>query len=106
VSIGSPDLRSLQSIWSDAGVTDSVHHWVLEAQRREEILYFSIFPGLEPVGEALLHDLNGQMEESLIEDRKELMSRGRTIECKRALRQNVTYLRSGFSLIDAIIDQQ
>ena len=91
VSIGPPDLRPLQSTLIDADVADSVHHWVSEAQRREDILYFSIFPGQETVGQILLHDLDAQMKESLTEDRKELMSRGRTIDYKGALRQDVTH---------------
>ncbi|HET6822517.1 MAG TPA: hypothetical protein VFH34_07695, partial [Anaerolineales bacterium] len=58
VSIGSPDLNLLQSISIDSDVSDSVEHWVSEAQHREDILYFSIFLDRELLGQILLHDMN------------------------------------------------
>ena len=66
VSIGSPDLSLLQSISIGFDVKDSVEHWVSEGQRREDILYFSIFLGQELIGQILLHDLNPETGESLV----------------------------------------
>jgi RimJ/RimL family protein N-acetyltransferase len=66
VSIGSPDFRLLQSMLIDYDVKDSFERWVSEAQRRQDILYFSIFLGKELVGQILLHDLTPQTSESLV----------------------------------------
>lgn len=66
VSIGSSDLDLLQSISIDSDVSDSVEHWVSEAQRREDILYFSIFLDRELLGQILLHDMNIHTGESLV----------------------------------------
>lgn len=66
VSIGSPDLKLLQSIAIDSDVRDAMEHWVSEAQHREDILYFSIFLDLELLGQILLHDMNIQTGESLV----------------------------------------
>jgi RimJ/RimL family protein N-acetyltransferase len=66
VSIGPPDLSVLPSISLVSDVRDSIEHWVSEAGRREDILYFSVFLGQELVGQILLHDLNVQTRESLI----------------------------------------
>ena len=66
VSIGSPDLRLFQSILIDSDVKDSFEYWSLEDQKREDILYFSIFLDLEFIGQILLHDLNPQTVESLV----------------------------------------
>jgi hypothetical protein len=66
VSIGSPDLSLLQSISINSDVKDSVEHWVSEAHRREDILYFSIFFDQKLIGQILLHDLNIHTGESLI----------------------------------------
>lgn len=66
VNIGPFDPRLLQSVSINADVEDSVEPWVPEAQRREDVLYFSIFFGQELIGQILLHDLNVDTEESLI----------------------------------------
>ena len=66
VSIGSSDLDLLQSISIDSDVRDSKEHWVSEAQRREDILYFSIFLDRELLGQILLHDINIHTGESLV----------------------------------------
>ena len=66
VSIGSPDLNLLQSILINSDVKDSFEHWVSEAKKREDILYFSILLNLELIGQILLHDLNVQTGESLV----------------------------------------
>jgi RimJ/RimL family protein N-acetyltransferase len=66
VSIGAPDFRLLQSILIDLDVKESFEHWVSEAQKREDILYFSIFQGQEPIGQILLHDVNPHTGESLV----------------------------------------
>jgi RimJ/RimL family protein N-acetyltransferase len=66
VSIGSPNLSLLKSISIDTDVQDSVEHWFSEAERREDILYFSIFLEQELIGQILLHDLNINTGESLI----------------------------------------
>ena len=55
VSIGSSDLDLLQSISIDSDVRDSKEHWVSEAQRREDILYFSIFLDRELLGQMRGH---------------------------------------------------
>jgi hypothetical protein len=51
VSIGLPDLSLLQSILIASDVKDSIKHWVSEAQKQEDILYFSIFLGQELIGQ-------------------------------------------------------
>jgi RimJ/RimL family protein N-acetyltransferase len=66
VCIGSPDLSLLRSILIASDVKDSVDHWVSEAQRREDILYFSIFLRHELIGQILFHDLNVDTGESLV----------------------------------------
>lgn len=66
VSIGPPDCSCLQSILIASDVKDSMEHWVSEAQKREDILYFSIFLGQEFIGQILLHDLNLHTGESLV----------------------------------------
>ena len=66
VSLGSPNLKLLKSIRAISDVKDSIEHWFAEAQRREDILYFSIFVGRELSGQILLHDINAHMSESLV----------------------------------------
>src|SRR5688572_5390648 len=66
VRIGPPDLSLLQSILIASDVKDSIKHWVSEAQRREDILYFSVFLGQELIGQILMHDLNPETGESLV----------------------------------------
>ena len=66
VSIGPASLSLLQSISIGADLESSFKFWISEAQKREDILYFSIFRGQEPVGQILLHDLNVGTGESLI----------------------------------------
>lgn len=66
LSIRSPDLGLLRSISIHSDVKDSIEHWASEAQKREDILYFSIFLGQELIGQILLHDLNIHTGESLI----------------------------------------
>jgi RimJ/RimL family protein N-acetyltransferase len=66
VSIGPADLSLLPSILIVSDVKDSIEHWVSEAQRREDILYFSIFLRQELIGQILLHDANIDMGESLV----------------------------------------
>lgn len=66
VSIGAPDFRLLQSILIDSDVKDSFEHWISEAQKREDILSFSIFLGQEVVGQILLHDVDIHTGESLV----------------------------------------
>ena len=66
VSIGSPHLNPLQAILVVSDIKDSIEHWVGEARRREDILYFSIFLAEEPIGQILLHDLNAHTGESLV----------------------------------------
>lgn len=55
VSIGPPALAHLPSISIVSDVKNSIAHWVSEAQRREDILYFSISLSQELVGQILLH---------------------------------------------------
>ena len=66
VSIGAPDVGPLQSILAVSDVKDSIEHWVGEARRREDILYFSIVLAQESIGQILLHDLNAHTGESLV----------------------------------------
>ena len=66
VSIGPPELNHLASISIDFDVRDSVEHWIAEAQKRADILYFTIFLGQELIGQILLHDLNLQSGEGLV----------------------------------------
>jgi RimJ/RimL family protein N-acetyltransferase len=66
VSIGPPNLSLLQSILIASDVKDSIKHWVSEAQKQEDILYFSIFLGQELIGQILMHDLNPETGESLV----------------------------------------
>jgi hypothetical protein len=56
VSIAPPNLKLLRSVSIDSDVKDCVEHWVSEAERREDILYFSIFLGQELIGQILLPD--------------------------------------------------
>ena len=66
VSIGPSDLNLLGSISISSDVKDAVEHWVSDAQKREDILYFSVFVEQELVGQILLHDINANAGESLI----------------------------------------
>lgn len=66
VSIGSPDPSLLQSISAISDVKDSIEHWVSEAGKRADILYFSIFLGQKLIGQILLHDMNVRTGESLV----------------------------------------
>jgi RimJ/RimL family protein N-acetyltransferase len=66
VSIGPADLSLLPSSLIASDVNDSIQHWVSEAQKRDDILYFSIFRGQGLIGQILLHDLNVDTGESLV----------------------------------------
>ena len=66
VIIGPFDLSLLQVASIDSDIKDSVEHWVAEARRREDILYFSIFLRQELIGQILLHDMNAHTGESLV----------------------------------------
>jgi RimJ/RimL family protein N-acetyltransferase len=43
-----------------------MEHWLSEAQKQEDVLYFSILPGKDLIGQILLHDLNLDAGESLV----------------------------------------
>jgi hypothetical protein len=58
VSIGQLDTVLLQTASIASDVKVPVEYWVPEARRRDDILYFSIFLGRDPIGQILLHDLN------------------------------------------------
>ena len=66
VSIGSPNPSLLQSMGTMSDVKDSIEHWFSEAQRRKDILYFSIFLDQKLIGQILLHDVNAHTGESLV----------------------------------------
>ena len=66
VTIGSPEPNLLPSIVATSDVKDSIEHWFLEAQRREDILYFSIFLDQKLIGQILLHEMNAHTGESLV----------------------------------------
>jgi RimJ/RimL family protein N-acetyltransferase len=66
VSIGPPDLGLLQSLAIASDVKYPFENWFSEAQRQEDILYFSIFLDKELIGQILLHDLDRDTGESLV----------------------------------------
>jgi len=103
VSIGSPDLSLLQSSLIASDVKDSIGHWVSEARRREDILYFSILLHQESVGQILLHDLNAHTGESLVAYHLfRLQMRGQGIGAQ-ALRLLQSYVLSQTTLKKLII---